>query len=285
VITENKPLVSDHSAYEQQMHAWRRTMEDKIRAEDGWLAFAGLFWLSEGVNTVGSDPSADVVLPSSAPAQLGTLTLDRGRVRLSVTADIPVEVEGQPTREADLRDDQTVEGETRVRLGAVTFFVVRRKDKTGIRVLDVNSSIRLNFQGRHWFPLNADLRFPSRFLPYQTPRVVDVLTSYGVLTPIPLVGTVEFEAGGQRYTLEAFDGGEGKLWFVFKDATNGAETYGGGRFLYASLPADGDERVVLDFNQAYLPACAFTPYAMCPLPPQGNILPFRVEAGERLPPA
>ena len=70
-----------------------------------------------------------------------------------------------------------------------------------------------------------------------------------------------------------------ELFFIFRDQTSGKETYGAGRFLYADLPKGG--KVVLDFNKAYNPPCAFTPYATCPLPPPQNRLPVRIEAGEK----
>ena len=73
--------------------------------------------------------------------------------------------------------------------------------------------------------------------------------------------------------------GEG-LFIVFADYSSGTETYGGGRFLSAD-PPDEDGRVWLDFNKAYNPPCAFTPYATCPRPPEGNTLDVMVEAGEK----
>jgi uncharacterized protein (DUF1684 family) len=73
--------------------------------------------------------------------------------------------------------------------------------------------------------------------------------------------------------------GAKELFFIFRDQTSGKETYGAGRFLYSALPREGT--VVLDFNKAYNPPCAFTPYATCPLPPKENRLAVRVEAGEK----
>ena len=69
--------------------------------------------------------------------------------------------------------------------------------------------------------------------------------------------------------------------FVFRDRSSGRETYGAGRFLKAPIGSDG--KVVLDFNRAYSPPCAFTPFATCPLPPPENWLPVAVTAGEKKP--
>jgi uncharacterized protein (DUF1684 family) len=70
-----------------------------------------------------------------------------------------------------------------------------------------------------------------------------------------------------------------ELWFIFADRTTSKETYGSGRFLYADMPKDG--KLVIDFNKAYNPPCAFTPYATCPLAPPENRLDLPVTAGEK----
>ena len=96
-------------------------------------------------------------------------------------------------------------------------------------------------------------------------------------------GDLVFEVSGEAQRLQALQGGDaGELWLVFGDATNGSETYGGGRYLYTDPPAP-DDAVVIDFNRAYNPPCVFSPYATCPLPWQANRLPIRIEAGERAP--
>jgi uncharacterized protein len=88
-------------------------------------------------------------------------------------------------------------------------------------------------------------------------------------------------------TLYWIDGYGGGLFLPFRDGTNGAETYGGGRYLYDTIKgADlgaGQDEIVLDFNFSYNPSCAYSPRWVCPLAPPENTLPFRVEAGERVP--
>jgi uncharacterized protein (DUF1684 family) len=93
-------------------------------------------------------------------------------------------------------------------------------------------------------------------------------------------GTAVFTVEGQEYRLTpVLEEGSSILFFVFGDQTNRTETYGAGRFLYAALPEDGF--AVLDFNRAYNPPCAFSPFATCPLPPKQNRLALKVEAGEK----
>jgi len=94
-------------------------------------------------------------------------------------------------------------------------------------------------------------------------------------------GDVVFDVDGRELRLQALEGASnsGELWLVFGDETNGAETYGGGRFLFTEAP-EADGSVVVDFNRAYNPWCVFNPYATCPLSWPANRLPIRVEAGE-----
>ena len=88
-------------------------------------------------------------------------------------------------------------------------------------------------------------------------------------------------AGHDAHVELVFEEDRRRLWLLFGDTTNKAETYAAGRFLYAPLPEQG--HVILDFNRAFNPPCAFTPFASCPLPPPANRLPFAVTAGERRP--
>ena len=96
---------------------------------------------------------------------------------------------------------------------------------------------------------------------------------------MPNPGAVVFEKDGKTYKLEVVDEGDGQLFLIFADRTSGKETYGAGRFLYASPVVDG--KTIVDFNMAYNPPCVFTPYATCPLAPPENRLDLAVTAGEK----
>jgi uncharacterized protein (DUF1684 family) len=267
------------TAYKTEIAEWQKLMSDRLRAEDGWLTLVGLYWLHEGVNTVGSDPAADVILPSSAvPAQLGTMTVSDGQITLDVSASVAVTVDGVETNSASLRPGSATGEPSVVRIGTVTFFVLSRDNTYAVRVRDTNNPDRLAFTERRWFPIDTDYGVRGTFVPYDEPRYLDVMNSAGFTEPMQNPGRVTFELGGEALSLEGFAAGEGQLWFIFKDATNGKSTYGAGRFMYAPLTEDG--AVTLDFNKAYHPPCAFTPYATCPLPPKDNVLSVAVEAGE-----
>lgn len=100
----------------------------------------------------------------------------------------------------------------------------------------------------------------------------------GTTTTMPFMGTLHFEKDGKKYSLNAVL--DEDLFIVFADQTTGKETYHSGRFLHADIPKEG-EKVILDFNKAYNPPCAFTDFATCPLPRKENRLSLRVEAGEK----
>jgi uncharacterized protein (DUF1684 family) len=267
--------------YNSEMKNWHKTMDASLQTEYGWLSVVGLHWLNEGVNSLGGDPSSDVALPvNSAPATVGVLTLENGQVRLSVTNDETVFVDGSPVTEIILRDDNDEAGASEVKIRNLTFQILKRGDAYGVRVRDPQSPARASFSGRNWFPVDPAYRVVGTFHPYDGVQSIEVDNILGTVTTLKGVGYVTFELGGQAQKLIAFDGGVGKLWFIFRDTTSGQATYGSGRFLMADLSADGT--VDLDFNKAYNPPCAFTPYATCPLPPRENHLTLPISAGEKV---
>ena len=93
-------------------------------------------------------------------------------------------------------------------------------------------------------------------------------------------GILRFKLNGKKYSLEpVLEEGSDQLFIIFRDATSRTVTYGAGRFLYAKKAVNG--KVVLDFNRAENPPCAFTPFATCPLPPPQNRLNVKIKAGEK----
>lgn len=275
MTTDTTVIGADYSA---ELRRWHQSREDELTSEDGWLTVVGLDWLREGENTLGSAPDSDVTLPASAPAHVGTLALVDGVVTLRATADVPVLVDGSAVRTAVLQPDVAKGGPSRVFIGSINFFIIRRAGQFGVRIRDRANPARADFDGRTWYPADMAYRVTGKLTLHTPARTVEVVTSAGLLTPLQNVGRVDFTLHGEPLSLEAFAASDNQLWFIFKDATSGKSTYGAGRFMYAPLADDGT--VTLDFNRAYHPPCAFTPYATCPLPPRENILPVSVEAGE-----
>jgi uncharacterized protein (DUF1684 family) len=279
--TDRINISAQGTIYEQDILDWRQTMEWNLRQDDGWLTLAGLFWLREGENTVGSDPVCDIALPpGSGPERIGVIDFQDGKATIRITCDEPVMIDGAPSTEGLLRDDEDERGPSLVTIRAITFFVIKRADQYGIRVRDINSPARQAFTGRKWFPIDPRYRIATPLTRYPTARAIPVMNVVGLVEPMENPGYVVFELHDQILRLEAFTTVENQVWFIFKDATSGISTYGASRFLKVPVSADG--MVDLDFNKAYSPPCAFTKYATCPMPPRENILPVSIEAGERV---
>jgi uncharacterized protein (DUF1684 family) len=222
-------------------------------------------------------------LPASLPAQVGTLQVTGSEVKLVPAAGVELRAgdavlaPGEPTLLAsDASGAPTV-----ITAGTVRFQVIERGERLALRVKDSASPALQAFHGLDEYPIDPRWRIVGRFEPYDPPRTLPIPTVLGTSEPMPSPGRVLFTVDGTSYALDAvLEPGEEELFLIFGDATNRDESYGGGRFLYAPPPAP-DGTVVLDFNRAYNPPCAFTPYATCPLPPAQNELAVRIEAGEK----
>jgi hypothetical protein len=269
------------SAYRAEVEKWRADRVHRLTADDGWLTVIALSWLEEGDNRVGSDSSNRIVLPpGKAPTLLGTIHLSRGNARLTVAPGVSVAHDGKPIASLDLVSDEKGEP-TVVRYGTLSFHLIKRGDRLGVRVKDSASPSRRRFHGIESFPVAAAWRLPARLVPYQPKKSIPIPNVLGNVTREPSPGAVVFTVGGKEYRLDAVDEpGTDDLFLIFADRTNGTQTYGAGRFLYAPRPGP-DGRTVVDFNKAYNPPCAFTAFATCPLPPPQNRLPIPVEAGEK----
>ena len=264
-------------AHTSSVEAWRAQRYAALRREIGWLTLVGLDWLRPGVNRIGSAPDGEIVLPSG-PAKAGTLTLTDDVVSADGTSD-GLEIDGRPVSGLVLVSDQS-EDTTMLELGALRLCLIERGGRLAIRTWDTEAQGRRDFDGIDHWPVDPAWRLSARFEP--TPgRRVAVPDVIGADEQTVAPGDVVFEIDGVTHRLQALAGGDsGELWLVFGDATNGGETYGGGRFLYTDAP-DASGAVAIDFNRAYNPPCVFSPYATCPLPWPANRLPIRVEAGER----
>ncbi len=265
--------------YQKEILDWQKTLDTNLRKENSWLALAGLFWLDEGVNTFGADNKNDIVFPDSdIPPQIGAFIVDGDAVTLKVTANTPVDVDGVPAKEALLRPD--VSGApTQLKLGALSFILIQREDGFGIRLWDNSRPERDTFPGRQWYPVDEKFRLEGRYTRFADEKLVSFKRENGADFEAKMEGEVSFFVGNESYALLAFEDEEGELFIMFRDATNGVETYGSGRYLSVDAPEEG--KAIIDFNRAVNPPCAFTDFATCPLPPAQNNIPVSIKAGER----
>lgn len=268
-------------AYVKSVDAWHAERTARLAAEDGWLSLVGLDWLKPGENTLGTVPGSTVLLPEgTAAAQAGTLTVEGGTVRLRLAKGSGILVNGKPATEATLRTDADGKPDL-LQAGRIRFYVIRRGDRFGIRIKDPEAPARKAFHGVARFPVDAAWRVEADFLPYATPQTRAIPTVLGTSEPMTAPGLLRFKVKGRTYTLEPVveDPAHPELFLIFRDATSGKTTYPAGRFLTAAMPKDG--KVVLDFNRATNPPCAFSHFATCPLPPKRNELRLAIRAGEK----
>ena len=267
---------SPDAAYAQEFEKWKAEQTEDLKAN--WLSLAGLYWLKPGGNTFGSDASNAIVFPKG-PAHAGEFVLSGKSVILRLRPDTGATIEGKPAVVAKL-DPDTSNHATKVEMGSLTFHVIVRGERVGIRVRDRESAAIRDFKGMMFYPLDLNYRVTATWVPSDGRTKVAIPTAIGDVSEEVTPGTVRFKVNGSDVTLTAL-GGDPKsgLFFVFNDTTEKTDTYPGGRFLDTAAVADG--KVVLDFNRAYNPPCAVTPYATCPLAPKENRLAVGIPAGEK----
>lgn len=271
------------ATYEQQIQQWRSGRVERLTAPNGWLSLIGLEWLKEGDNRVGSAADNDIVL-KAGPAHLGTVTLAKdGDLHLMLAKGSAATIDGKVATEAALIDDAHVTGDaspTLVSFGAANFYVIDRDGRKALRVKDSDAAARKSFLGIDYFPIDPSWRIVATWVPFNPAHKLEIGSVIGTIDNVDVPGKAVFQHDGHTFELLPYQeepGGE--LFFVIADRTSGKETYGAARFLYAALPKDG--KVILDFNEAYNPPCAFTPFATCPLAPPENRLDLRITAGEK----
>jgi uncharacterized protein (DUF1684 family) len=274
-------IVSEDTAYLSDIQKWRTERLEEINGENGWTTLVGLFWLNEGRNKFGSDPSNEIVLPRSrSPKFAGSVTLSRGIVHLEANPGAGITNDGSLAGSIVLQTDDAGPP-TLLKMGSLTFFVIKRGEKFGLRVKDKKHPARSRFAGLRYFPVDSKWRLVAKFEPYNPPKIISIINVLGMVDQMTSPGALVFEMNGNTYRLDPLlEKGSTQLFIIFADRTTGKETYGAGRYLYAD-PADAEGKVTVDFNKAYNPPCAFTKFATCPLPPRQNRVAIRVDAGEK----
>ena len=263
--------------YRQSIEAWRTRRHEGLARSDGWLTLVGLEWLKEGENRIGSGAENDIRL-SGGPEFWGSVNLQGDKLHF-VSGSDQVTIGGEVLQQAELIPDTRGES-TLVASGSVSFYVIFR-ESYALRVKDSQAPARLNFKGVENYPTDEAWRINGHFERADAGAAIEISNVLGQISELPIFGTFEFDRDSKTHRLLAIgDMHSRNLWFIFADRTSGRGTYGAGRFLYSDgMPADG--RLLVDFNKAYNPPCAFNPYSTCPLPPPENRLDLKVTAGEK----
>lgn len=279
VLTLSDPALAAMSAHQQEIAAWRAGRIERLTAPSGWLSLVGLHWLPPGTaQTLGNGPDNDVDL-GRGPKRLGILSWDNGNAHFQAEAGVELVVVGEVVDAVDLTPaaDGTP---VIVNFGSANFQVIVRGDKQALRVKDSETPTRKDFAGIPYFDISPEWRIEARYEAYEQPRTIEVATVVGTIEAYPNPGRIVFEKDGRTHSIEALvEEGEEQFYLIIADRSSGKETYGMARYLYAGPPEDG--HIVVDFNKAYNPPCAFTAYATCPMPPPGNRLDLYVSAGEK----
>ena len=262
------------------LNAFHAEREKILLADDGWFTVAGLHFLNPGENKFGSDPLNDIVLEySDVPKQAGVITMNGTTVTIKAADGQTLNYNGKPAKEGVLHLAEGSKPADTVTYKSTTFFLHYSGPRLAIRVRDQNAPLRKNFSGLKWYPPNPAVKVIGQFTPLATPRTVQIPNILGDLEPFTVAGTVALTIGGKPANMEAWKSGD-QLWFVFRDLTSADTTYQSARFLYTNMPGP-DGKLVMDFNRARNPPCAYNQWTTCPLPPAANKLAVRIEAGEK----
>ena len=268
---------------------WRAELAKELQQANGWLTLIGLEWLKPGDNTFGSAPGNNFVVKAPTAAYLGVVQLnDKGLELLPPHGGYPkgLLVDGRlPENPQTLGSDDS-EHPSKITTGTVTITIIHRSERYGLRIKDSKAPARTQFHGLRWYPPDETYRVQAKWIPYKPPHQVAIPTILGTEVKSDVPGAAEFTLDGKMLRLEPIleSPDEKELFFILRDTTSTTETYGAGRFLYTPLPDHGltePGELVLDFNRAQNPPCAYTPYATCPLPPPQNRLPIAIPAGQQ----
>jgi uncharacterized protein (DUF1684 family) len=267
--------------YLAELQDFRAQREASLRRDYGWLSLDGLFWLDEGDNSFGSAAENPIRLPDRAPGQAGVFTLSTGKVRATPATDVLIRMNDDQllASGAELQPDTSGKPDF-LFIDDIRVVVIERAGQLAIRTWDPKRASRRIFAGCKWFAPNDKFRVTAKVEAYPEPKKVIVDDIVGIQRPGVMHALLAFELDGKQCRLEAERLEDNTYDLIFKDSTAGKNTYGAGRYLSTEI-AERDE-VVIDFNKAYNPPCAFTEFATCPLPQQQNILDVAIEAGEQI---
>src|SRR5438094_1111140 len=206
----------DPNTYAKEIEQWHQERWKELNNESGWLTLIGLFWLNDGANKCGSDPSQDIVLPKEkVPLLFAEFNLDRGRI-FFVPLDEEIKIDGKDVKtvlkekrgsmnieplielKSDAEDKPTI-----VTFRSLTFQIIKRGDKLGLRVKDSQNPDRLNFKGTEFYPADLKWRLDAQFEPYNPPKPMPITNVLGMESAEESPGAVKFEVNGKQYWLDA----------------------------------------------------------------------------------
>ncbi|WP_041779403.1 DUF1684 domain-containing protein [Belliella baltica] len=266
-------------AHTEEIENWYNNRIESLKSENGWLNLIGLYWFEQDSNRLGTKEGLELLVEDELfPEFFGTFEKVGKQVYFNPEID-DIKIGEELINEKILVFDPEMNFSPTISFNQFRANVLQRSDLIGLRLRDLESETIRDFHGIDRFPVDKEWRFEAKFIPYEPAKEIPISNVLGQTYAAKSVGYLSFGFEGRIYNIDALEEGD-QLFLIFADGTSGAETYGGGRYLYTQK-ADENGIVILDFNKAYNPPCVFTPFATCPLPPRQNILELAIEAGER----
>lgn len=267
--------------YIKAVEQWHKARIEDLKQPNSWLNLEGLFWLHKGTNTFGKAKGSDCHYTNDAfPDLLGSFLYEGDSViwtnakGQSIIIDKKNTIATKSYKVFDLNQKASV-----MDWKDFSWVVIKREEKVGIRFRNYNARTLLDFKGIDRFPIKEEWHIKGKLV--QPAQDFLMITNVlGQTAATKNAGKFEFEKNGQTYSLDVIDEGGKNLFIVFADQSSGVTTYGAGRFIELAKP-DAEGNTIIDFNNAYNPPCAFTPFATCPLPPKQNRLALNIDAGEK----
>ena len=211
-------------AYAAEVREWQHQHETDVRS-GGWLLLVGRYEVAPGASSIGSDPASTIVLPDGAPPRLGVLTRTGSVFRFEPAPGVPVTIDGAPA--AGVTELTTAHGKGKVGAGSFSFAVRTIGDDYYRLAQDTQNPAVHNFKGTEWFPVDPGYRVRATFTAYAQPQSVPVpMTHIESRTMMSSTGDVIFRLNGAQLRLKTFVDDD-QLFIMFRDGTNGRETYGG----------------------------------------------------------
>lgn len=267
--------------YAQEMAEWEKNRLSALKNRDGYLSLVGLCWLQAGENSFGSGTHNRCQFPAGLPENIGRYNVSDDAMTVTVAPGLAVMHNDQPVSQMVVLADSEPDGPTILSWGTFSWFVIKRGNALAIRIRNAESPMLQSFERVERFENDLAWRITGQFKRRAAPETVLVPTILGTEAEMVSPGTISIEVGGEERELVALKAGdESRLFVIVADGLSGVETYGGGRFLLTE-PIQPDGSVVLDFNKATNPPCAFSPYATCPRPPAENRFSVDIPAGEK----
>lgn len=268
-----------NSALAQNWQLWKNNYNKEVFGKDGWHNLAGLYWLNEGPNTIGSSEAMDHQFPADTPTRIGNIRIKDDTAHF-FAFDYPVFNSDTKVSAIPL----SIEEPTRLSFDHYSFFLIKREKGFAIRLINdkliKDDDLKAGGFKLSFYPFSEKWIVPAKLMPNTETKKIRMATVYGTTREEESAGILFFAVNGKNYQLEAVSYGKDKpMYVMFSDNTNSDTTYGAGRYVQVFRP-NKNGLTYIDFNQAYNPPCAYTPYATCPLTPKQNVLPISIEAGE-----